>query len=303
MPERKDIWLENMRVGNFEEAWKHSDKVLKSGINRDYIDTPRHFQLIWDGTPLEGRRVLVRCYHGLGDTIMFIRYIPMLRKIASEVIVWAQPKLLELLSTVDGIDMLIPLHDGIPQAEYDVDVELMELPYFFRTTLSSIPAEVPYLHTSPIPLSRSSRELNAGLVWQAGDWDQGRGIDFNILEPLFEIPGIRFYILQDQAEMAGWREGHGIHPGKRSFSEHAGIIKWLDLLISVDTMPAHLAGALNVPVWLLLQAEADWRWMVNRDDSPWYPSMKLFRQEQQGEWETVINKVASDLKLLVITRA
>lgn len=284
-----------MRAGNFESAWQFSDEVLKLGLNRDYQNLPRHYQCIWDGTPLHNKRVFIRCYHGLGDTIQFIRYAPMLKAIAGEVIVWVQPTLTDLLKTTDGIDQLMPLHDGTPEIEYDADIEIMELPHYFRTTLSTIPATVPYIHVVPLPLPGKNKRRVA-LVWQAGDWDQSRNIPFDQLKPLFEIEGTDFYILQANAQTAGWEPGSGIYPGEFSVDEFAAILKSMDLLITVDSMPAHLAGALNVPVWVLIKKHADWRWMENRSDSPWYPSMKLFRQATPGDWKEPIQEITEALK-------
>jgi hypothetical protein len=301
MPETEklssDIWIENMRSGEFEKAWQFSDKVLASRINRDYQRLPRHFQSIWDGTPLNNKRVLIRCYHGLGDTIQFIRYALLVKQIAREVIVWAQSSLIDLLKTVEGIDRLLPLHDGVPEVEFDVDVEIMELPHIFRTTLATIPAEVPYIHVEPLKFTATSL-LKVGLVWQAGDWDQSRNVPFSELKPLFQIEGLEIIILQANARAAGWKEGQGINPGAFDLIDYAGMIKGLDLLISVDSMPAHLAGALNVPVLVMLQHHADWRWMKGRRDSLWYPSMRLFRQQKQGEWQSVVREIAGRLKEL-----
>jgi hypothetical protein len=204
MPESDDsgTWIEFMRKGDFESAWKFSDNVLKAGLFRDYHKLPRHFQCIWDGKPLNGKHVLVRCYHGLGDTIQFIRFIPMLNNIASEVIVWAQPRLIELLQTADGIGKLLPLHDGKPEVDYDTDVEIMELPYIFRTTPETIPVSMPYLHVEPVKIAGSG-EFRTGLVWNSGDWDKTRSVPFEDLENLFRITGNRLIILQDKAEDAG----------------------------------------------------------------------------------------------------
>ncbi len=292
-----ETWMKAMRSGDFEKAWLFSDKVLASGINRDYQNLPRHFQSVWDGTPLNDKRVLIRCYHGLGDTIQFIRYAALVKQIAREVTVWAQPSLIDLLKTVKGIDRLLPLHDGTPEVKFDVDVEIMELPHVFRTTLSTLPVTVPYIYVEPLKLTSTSLP-KIGLVWQAGDWDQSRNIPFSLLRPLFDVPGLEIFILQSNAKVAGWKEGLGIHPGEFKLFDYANVIKGLDLLISVDSMPAHLAGALNVPVWLMLQKQADWRWMENRSDSPWYPSMKIFRQEKQGEWETVMREVVGEISKL-----
>jgi signal peptidase I len=287
--------MDNMRSGSFEEAWQFSDRIIHSGVNRDYLNLPRHYQCIWDGTPLNGKRVLIRCYHGLGDTIQFIRYAPLVKEISQEVIVWVQPRLMPLLEKTEGVDKLIALHDGVPEVEYDVDVEIMELAHVFRTTISTIPLTMPYIHVTPARVSRSGK-ITAGIVWQSGDWDPSRSIPFFLIKNLLSLKEIDFYILQDKAESSGWEEGYGIHPGKCSLLEHAQIIAALDLLITIDSMPAHLAGAMNVPVWLMLSAKADWRWMENRSDSPWYPSMRLFRQEKAGDWAGVVDRITLELK-------
>ena len=289
-------WDYYMRCGNFEEAWKYSDADLKARAGKRCWHLPRHYQYIWNGDSLEGKKVLIRCYHGLGDTIQFIRFAPMVKKVAKEVIVWAQPKLIPLLETMEDIDRLLPLHNGTPEVEYDVDVETMELPHIFRTTLETLPATVPYLHVEPLPILPKNNQLTVGLVWRGGDWDERRNIPFQTLLSLANIPNIQFIILQADAAGAGWHEGFGINVSDKSFMEHARIFKGLDLLISVDSMPAHLAGALGVPVWNLLQTKADWRWMNDREDSPWYPTMRLFRQEKEGDWEGVIQRVAAALE-------
>ncbi|MBF9252991.1 ADP-heptose--LPS heptosyltransferase [Pontibacter sp. 172403-2] len=292
------LWMRHMRSGAFEKAWETSDAELKARAGKPCWHLPRHFQYVWDGTSLQGRRVLVRCYHGLGDTIQFIRYMPLLQAVAAEVLVWAQPPLIPLLETVPGIDQLLPLHDGTPDVAYDADVEIMELSHIFRTTLATIPSEIPYLQVEPQHLSSHNGKLAVGLVWKAGDWDGNRSIPFSLLAPLAEIQGIRLYILQADAVAAGWQEGFGVHPGEFSLYDYARVISGLDLLITVDSMPAHLAGALGVPVWTLLHAKADWRWMDNREDSPWYPTMRLFRQEQPGDWRGVIARITAELEKL-----
>ena len=284
-----------MRRGDFAAAWAISDAVLRARAGVPCWHWPRHLQYVWDGTPLAGKRVLVRCYHGLGDTIQFIRYAPLIKAMAREVIVWAQPALLPLLRTVRGIDRLLPLHDGTPEVEYDVDVESMELPYVFRTTLATIPAEVPYLHVAPAALPRHGR-LAVGVVWAAGDWEhERRSIPFPLLAPLAAVPGVVLYMLQRGPVLDQYHPGIGILAGSDDVVETARLMRALDLVISVDTMPAHLAGALGVPVWTLLDAAADWRWLEGRVDSPWYPTMRLFRQEYPGAWEAMIARVVGAL--------
>lgn len=297
-----DLWMRHMRSGAFEEAWKFSDAVLKERAGIPCWHWPRHLQYVWDGSSLRGKRVLVRCYHGLGDTIQFIRFMPLLKEVAKEVIVWAQPSLLPLLQTVEGIDQLLALHDGAPEVAYDVDVESMELSHIFRVTADTIPSAFPYIQVEPLHLAKESKELAVGLVWKAGDWDERRSIPFELLKPLQDINGVQLYILQGDAQRAGWKEGFGIYPGEFPLHEYARIVAGLDLVITVDSMPAHLAGALGKPVWTLLHADADWRWMDGREDSPWYPTMRLFRQQLPADWEGVIRRVAGELQHLSAKR-
>lgn len=293
-----DPWTEFMRKGMFKEAWEHSDAILESGVNRDYVNLPRHYQCIWDGSSLEGKRVLVRCYHGLGDTIQYARYIPLLKKIAAEVILWVQPRLIDLMKTMKDPCRLIPLHDGSPDCNFDVDIEIMELAHYFRTTQQTIPSSVPYLHVKPRRIPGITK-FSAGVVWKAGNWDTSRTIPFGLLKPLFNIKGMNICILQHEAVKAGWKPGYGIHPGRCSLKDHAEIIKGLDLMISIDSMPAHLAGALNVPVWLLLNPDADWRWMEDRTDSPWYPSMHIFRKDKDDDWSNLVKSLVLSLKKII----
>jgi hypothetical protein len=293
----QDAWMRHMRQGDFAAAWEISDAALRQRTGVPCWHLPRHLQYIWDGTPLDRKRLLVRCYRGLGDTIQFIRYAPLAKAVAAEVIVWAQPELLPLLRSVQGIDRLLPLHDGEPEAEYDVDVEIMELPHVFRTTLQTLPAEVPYLHVEPARQPDDSR-LAVGIVWRAGDWDERRSIPFPLLAPLARVPGIALHVLQRGRGLTEWPPGFGSVSGSDDILQAARVMRALDLVISVDSMTAHLAGALGVPVWSLLHAEADWRWMDGREDSPWYPTMRLFQQEQPGNWVPVIARVADELAVL-----
>jgi hypothetical protein len=287
-------WMAAMRRGDFAAAWRASDEVLRAHAGVPCWHLPRHEQWVWDGTPLDGKRVLVRCYHGLGDTLQFIRYAPLVHRIAAEVTVWAQPALIPLLRTADGIDRLLPLHDGACEAEYDVDVEVMELAHVFRSTADTLPAGVPYLHADPAPLGRDGR-LRVGIVWRSGDWDDRRSIPFPLLAPLAEIPGVALHVLQRGAGREE-ADGFGMDSGSDDVTECARVMKALDLVVTVDSMPAHLAGALGVPVWALLHADADWRWMEGREDSPWYPTMRLLRQPSAGEWAPVIARVAAGLR-------
>jgi len=295
-------WFREIRRGDWAAAWRASDAILRAHAGVPCWHRPRHEQWVWDGTPLAGRRVLVRCYHGLGDTLQFIRYLPLVRHAAAETIVWAQPALIPLLRTVDGIDRLEPLHDAAYEGDYDVDVEVMELAHVFRSTVSTVPDAVPYLHADPAPIAHDGR-LAVGLVWRAGDWDERRSIPFHLLAPLAEIPGIDLHVLQRGPALDECPAGWGTRTGSDDVLRAAQVMRALDLVITVDSMPAHLAGALGVPVWTLLIDDADWRWMEGRDDSPWYPTMRLFRQPAPGEWAPVLRRVGDELRALAAGRA
>ncbi|WP_199231183.1 hypothetical protein [Falsiroseomonas bella] len=294
-------WMALMRQGAWEQAWQLSDAALAArGRHRDWT-LPRHLQTVWDGTPLAGRRVLVRCYHGLGDTIQFIRLVPRLQAIAREVIVWAQPALIPLLATLRPSPRLLPLHDGTPEARFDTDIEIMELAHALRITPAGLDTTVPYLH--PPRFRRTTGEaLEVGLVWRAGDWDTRRSVPLSLLQPLGRRPGVALRILQRGPALAERDSGFGTDIGSDDALTAASRIAALDLVISIDSMPAHLAGALGVPVWLLLPEPADWRWMEGRDDSPWYPGMRLFRQDRPGDWTAPVTHMLQALRLLMRRR-
>jgi len=289
-----------MRTGDWEAAWRVSDRLsLRRRHERLGHPLPRHLQSVWNGESLAGKRVLVRCYHGLGDTIQFIRFIAPLRRRADNVILCAQPQLLPLLDTVPGIDTLLPLHDGVPAAEYDVDIEIMELAYALRITLETLPAVVPYVgrSTTAAPREADSRP-HVGLVWQSGTWDPRRSVPLELIQQLTDIKEIRWKVLQRGPALAAWPAHSAELPAITTLMEEAAQLRALDLLISVDTFSAHLAGALGVRTWTLLPAAADWRWMDDREDTPWYPTMRLFRQPEPGDWKSVILRLRKELELL-----
>jgi hypothetical protein len=294
------LWMDLMRRGEFSAAWTLSDAGF--GAPQDHSATPRHFQRIWDGRSLRGRRVLIRCYHGLGDTVQFIRYVPLVKRIAREVIVWAQPALVPLLCDAPGIDRLYPLHDGrFDDAPYDVDVEVMELPHVFRTTLATIPADVPYLDVAPARLPTTpSGELRVGFKWRSGEWDATRSIAFGEIAPLLDVNGMWAVPLEMNVSSSEVSRFHA-RPDVASISALAATVAALDLVITVDTVTAHLAGALGVRTLLLLHANPDWRWMTDRTDTPWYPHTTLFRQIVPANWTPVAHQVRHALEAL--TRA
>jgi hypothetical protein len=301
--------MAHMRRGAFEEAWRISDEVLRKRRGQSCEHLPPHEQWLWKGESLADRRVLVRCQHGLGDTIQFVRYTSLVKRVAARVIVQAQSELLPLLRCLDDqCDELLTMEEKV--VDYDVAVEVMELAHVFRTTQASIPFHVPYFSISGAQPDQWSAEnrgrwgrpssntaFHAGLVWAAGDWDERRSIPFELVRQLAkEADSIQWHIFQRGAPLADWDGSFGINAGADDVLEAAKRIAALDLLISVDSMPAHLAGALAVPIWTLLHSEGDWRWMKDRADSLWYPTMRLFRQQKPGDWESVIEEVGVNLQ-------
>jgi hypothetical protein len=280
-----------MRRGRFADAWAIRDRSLPC-IAEDEWQRPRHLQRVWRGQSLDRQRVLVRCYHGLGDTVQFVRYLPMLRRVAAEVVLWVQPSLIPLVASMPGVDRLLPLHDGDPGIPFDVDVEIMELAHVFRTTLDTLPSDVPYL-TAPPPALPGGLEPRIAMAWRAGEWAPQRSLPAEVAAGIVAgLPG-RVDVLQHTL-LPGERR-HFAAPPPRSLTETARLLHASDLVITVDTVFAHLAGALGRPVWLLLPTDADWRWMQGRNDSPWYPTARLFRQRRAGDWSEVAARVRERL--------
>jgi hypothetical protein len=308
-------WSCYMMLGDFERAWQETDRSEAGRRARD--DTtqqlPLHQRRVWNRFPLANQRVLLRCYHGLGDTLQFVRFLPNLRNLARGVIVQVQAALLPLLNSLPESerDVYIALDSGEVIPEYDVEIELMELPYAFRTTLTTVPNAVPYLQLPTQHVVTARKELNrkaltgaalkVGIVWSSGLWNPERNIALANLATLGRIAGVQLFSLQRGEGAKREMEIHGrtITPTERDSGtplDTAATIANLDLVISVDTMVAHLAGALGKPVWTLLPFRADWRWMIERDDSPWYPTMRLFRQRQPGDWGPVMERAAEALR-------
>jgi hypothetical protein len=291
-------WTSAMRCGDFTAAWAISDEVLRRRIESGQRcwDWPRHLQYVWRGEAIRDKRVLVRCYHGLGDTIQFIRFAALLRHLARHTIFWVQPELLELAKVAPGVDLAMPLHEGTPDAAYDLDIEIMELPHALRIAPETLGRGVPYLFAGLAGAAGiASSRKRVGLVWRAGTWNPSRSIPFKLVMRARAAAGVDLFSLQlgaDAAEIAAlgatdWRSADVYLLAKRLMT--------LDLVITVDTMVAHLAGALGRPVWTLLPADCDWRWMEGRSDSPWYPSMRLFRQRHAGRWQDVLDDVIAAL--------
>jgi hypothetical protein len=296
-----DPWRAAVRRGDFTTAWRISDAYLQRRLANGGLTftEPRHLQSIWNGKPLAGKRVLVRCYHGLGDTVQFIRFAAPLRRIAEEVIVWAQPKLLPLVATAAGVDRVLPLHDGSPDVPYEIDIESMELPHALRVDLQTIPRAIPYLFpgTAARVIQKSAGELAVGLVWQAGEMKPARSIAPSLLSPLAKLSGVRLFSLQGGEAAAAAAENPAGDLAADTVERLTAALLALDLVISVDTFVAHLAGALGLPVWLLLHTDCDWRWPASGTECVWYPTMRLFRQRRPGDWSSVVLEVANALRV------
>ena len=280
-------WLSYMMAGEFEWAWQESDRVLNArrANGGTCLHLPEHQRWLWDGTPLAGRDVLVRCYHGLGDTVQFARFLPQLRAVCRSVSILPQTELQGLIPS---------LQEGSP----DLEVELMEVPHALRVTLNTLPRKVPYLHVPGEPVPRGEG-FQVGLAWASGAWRPERSVPLELFQFLDRIPGLVLTGLQRGPATLHLPPGSPVfhHAEWRNTSvvETARTIRSLDLVITTDTLVAHLAGALGIPVWTLLHWDADWRWMDGREDSPWYPTMRLFRQPSPGDWPSVLQRVRREL--------
>jgi hypothetical protein len=294
-----------MLLGHFERAWEESDLIEASGAPDPYR--------VWNGEPWIGRRVLLRGLHGLGDTIQFIRYAPVLARSAASVAAQVHPQLVSLIKGAEGIDRVYTWNHASAEpdaSEWDLAMEITELPRAFRSTVCSLPGSVPYIN---VPAKRRAWArgvvgerpgFRIGLAWQTGEWDPSRSIPLKEFNPLLRTKH-DFYSLQkggDLTSSAFRSEIRDIEAHAADVGDTAALVLEMDLIITADTMTAHLAGALGRPVWILLPFAADWRWMLSRDDSPWYPTASLFRQERAGQWGPVIEKIAGRLRSLEFRR-
>jgi hypothetical protein len=287
-------WTCRMLYGEFEKAWEESDAIEGRGR-----PDPHRF---WDGKPFRGRHVMLRCLHGLGDTIQFIRFVPLVREQAATLTVEAQPGLKALLAQTGIADHVMTW--GEPEPYWNQQIEINELPKVVRVTEASIPP-APYLSVAQPRRSRigiDRQSVKVGLVWNASVYNPLRSVRLEQLAPLFYLPGFSFFSLQAGSACGELRRWAGVI---ENLSEHATDVLetaenmlGMDLVITVDTMSAHLAGALGLPTWTLLPFACDWRWMNNRSDTPWYGSMRLFRQERPGEWAPVVRQLAQALATL-----
>ena len=295
-------WMACMLDGDFASAWRESDAIRQRGAP----DPHR----MWNGEPLDGRRVILRCLHGLGDAIQFLRYAPRLCSIVSELIVEVPPRLLPLAACLDGVGEITTWEQHAPAhpIAWDAQIEVTELPYFFRTEIPELPIARDYVHPprdheARVKLRMGSSDLpRVGLVWAAGDWNPSRSIPFSIFRHLLSVSDCEFWNLQGGPAQREWisiptttrfRDIAEIGDGLLNL---ASVIRQLDLVITVDTLAAHLAGAMGLPAWVLLQYAADWRWMAAGNTSPWYPSLRLFRQPSPGNWPALIQAAQQELR-------
>jgi tetratricopeptide (TPR) repeat protein len=301
------LTLGDLRNGFAEHEWRWQTKNWRPG------SFP---QPLWDGSNLGGKTIMLHAEQGLGDTIQFIRYVSLVKDRGGRVVVACQPPLRRLLEAVSGIEQVMVPDE--PLLEFQVQAPLMSLPYLFGTTLETIHAKVPYL-TAPtdgtprLGLLPDTR-LKVGLVWAGGHRGDNRRLSrfyerkscpLSLYAKLLSIPEISFYSLQvghNSGDISALDANYPLQDLSseiKDFADTAALITQMDLVISVDTAVAHLAGALGKPVWVLLPFVADWRWLRERQDSPWYPTMRLFRQQFPGDWHSVLNQIAEALKKLV----
>lgn len=301
-----------LAMGAMEEGWREYEwrwAVEPGRSHRRHAEVP-----LWLGEPAEGRTLLVHVEQGQGDAIQFCRYIPMVRARGLRVVVEVFPSLLRLFRSLPGIDVLVPL--GAPLPPFDLQCPMLSLPLAFGTTVGTIPAETPYLHPDASDaeawrqrlLSGTAEGPCVGIVWAGSarpDWpisaeiDRRRSLPPERLAPLFAVPGLQFYSLQkDGPRLPPGFAVHDPMPQMADFADTAALVANLDLVITVDTAVAHLAGALGRPVWLLDRFDHCWRWLAGRQDSPWYPGLRVFRQPVPGDWDPVLAEVAGDLRAL-----
>jgi tetratricopeptide (TPR) repeat protein len=298
-------------TGNFREGWREYEWRWKT----EYLTSSwRDFkQPLWDGSDINGRTILLHAEQGFGDTIQFIRYAPLVARHGAKIIFECPKELVSLLQKIEGIDKIVARGEELP--EFDVQCPLLSLPLVFDTTLDTIPAKIPYIASDTLLIKRwkekirnANSKIKIGLAWAGNPGfkqNRYRNCPLEKFSPLLRLHGAAFYSLQKGEEA---KEAKNLSNDMkivdytdefRDFSDTAAFIHNLDLIISVDTAVAHLAGALGKSVWTLLPFSPEWRWLLDREDSPWYPSMKLFRQPLMGDWGSVMKQVAAELQKII----
>ncbi len=299
--------------GSYKEGWRAYEWRFEREDWRSIY--PRRINLPrWDGRPFRGRTLWVHTEQGLGDVLQFVRYLPRVKGLGGTVVFEARDTFTRLFSGLAGVDRLAAMSpDAQPETEADLYIPLLSLPGIFGTGIGSIPAAVPYLAADPA-LKRqwaerlAGEELRIGLVWAGSGVDPRRSLPLAWFTPLTRIAGTRWYGLQkgpaaDQALAKGLPPEMAltlIGPEFEDFCDTAAAVTTLDLVISIDTSVAHLAGALARPTYLLLDYSSEWRWLMDREDSPWYPTMRLFRQQQPGDWSEPLTKIGRELETLAV---
>ena len=300
----------DMAAGWEEHEWRwKTPQLIKA--RRDFTHP------LWRGEAAEGRTLLIHAEQGFGDTLQFCRYVPLAAAKGLRVILEVPQPLARLLRSLPGVDRLVTCGETLPQ--FDLHCPMLSMPLALGTTITTIPSDVPYLYADPAQVAAWQTRLAAlekpgpriGLVWAGNPRnqllllaavDRRRSIAPDLLAPLFALPGLQFFSLQKDGPAPPEHFALMDFMGEmEDFADTAALIANLDLVISVDTSVAHLAGALGKPVWLLDRFDACWRWLVGRHDSPWYPGLRLFRQPQPGDWTSVLAEVASELRNLAAT--
>ena len=300
-------------LGDLSRGWKEHQWVYKTQEGINFLQN--YSEPLWTGFDISGLTVLLHDgplgSFGFGDTIQFIRYTPLIAARGAKVIFECKKELISLLSNVDGVYQIMELGGQPPR--FDVHCHLLDLPFIFDISLDNIPARVPYIPADPTmikdwgeKIQHNGDKLKVGLVWGGGS---GKYCHLKTYLFLGSLDKIIFYSLQkgpaaDEAKNPpDGMQLIDLTNEIYDFTDTAALIEHLDLVISVDTSVAHLAGALGKPVWTLLPFASCWRWMRNGEDSPWYPTMRLFRQTSPGDWNSVMAKVAEELKKLVSSKS
>jgi tetratricopeptide (TPR) repeat protein len=294
--------------GDFATGWeKYEWRWRRAAAKRtDVFSQPR-----WDGQDISGKTILLHAEQGLGDTIQFCRYAALVAARGARVILQVPRHLVRLLSGLGGVSVLVAAGDPLPA--FDVHCPLMSLPRLFGSTAATFPAPIPYLKAEPGLQEQWAGRLGSagfkiGITWQgnpAAPAERGRSTPLACFAPLARIPGVRLISLQKVYGLAQLQHlpagmqvetlGDDFDSGADAFVDTAAVMMNLDLIITVDTAIGHLAGALGCPVWLAIQAVPHWIWMLERTDSPWYPSARLFRQSGRGNWSEVFGRMAEVL--------
>ncbi len=301
--------LLNLLHGDFAAGWPdHEQRWFQQGVVPRTFKEPR-----WDGSPLHGKTILVFAEMGLGDTIHFLRFLPAVKQLGGTVVLECQPALVNLFAGYPGADVIVAA--GMPLPAFDVHIPLLSLPSLFGTTLDTIPNDNLYLRADPQRIEKWRHTLfswepkltaaiNIGIAWHANPKHTGfnhKSFPLKCFEPLSQVPNIRLVSLQVGPETRQLGQTRfpvtdlGSHFDPDSLEDLAGAMMSLDLIVTVDTGVAHLAGAMGIPVWVALPFVACWRWLREREDSPWYPTMRLFRQRQLNDWDDVFERIAAAL--------